>query len=415
MSSRLTILLPLKGRPLHTLRFFWDAERRRLPYKFLVADGEVHPAIAAVFERARTVFPHLDVDYVRFPDDVGLPQFFAKMAAAARMVPTPYVMQADNDDFLVKSGLDHSIEWLSAHADFASYGGGIGGFSLDRHGAALPTVAGAPDHVTFRYGPNYLPRDLSAPAAAERVRQGFNAHALYYHVFRADVLANILAELQALNFSDSEIHETFFCMRALSLGKSRLDGTVMSYFRQMGTSGAHRGGDWVSHLLRSRFTADFDAMAAAIASAVARTDGGDAKTVAEDIRNLYADKLRNDLRAWYGAPPRARSRYHPVSVVKHVLLSLRLGWLLDFYRRTRAPKSVDPAARDARYQAERATLLAELKRQGAADTYVAAFAREWADIEASFDEQAFLAFVRAQAPELLATNGAARPPQGLAA
>jgi glycosyltransferase domain-containing protein len=418
MASRLTILLPLKGRHLHTLRFFWDAERRGLPYRFVVADGEVHPAVARLFDRAQTVFPNLDIDYVRCPDDVSFSHFFAKMATVARMVRTPYVMQIDNDDFLVMSGLDGSMEFLDSNPDFVSHGGGIGGFSLDSTGAALPKVVGAPDHMTFRYGTDYLPRDFSASSAAERARDGFRTYAIYYHVFRTEVLAKILAEIQALDFSDLEIHETFLCMRALTLGKCRLDGTVMSYFRQIGTSSAtaHRGHDWVGHLLRSRFTADFDAMVTAISDAIARVDGTDAVAAAEDIRNVYADKLRADLKAWYGrAPDAARSHYHPISIVKFVLNSLALRWTLDLYRRKLAARNLDPSRRDARYQTERARVLEELKRQGATDSYVATFAREWAAIEASLDEKTFVAFVRAQAPELLHEVHSARRSEDLAA
>jgi glycosyltransferase domain-containing protein len=418
MSSRLTILLPLKGRPLHTLRFFWDAARRRLPYRFVVGDGEVHPAIAAVFERARTVFPHVDVDYVRFPDDVSFSHFFVKMATIADMVRTPYVMQIDNDDFLVRSGLEHSMEFLDRNPDFVSHGGGIGGFSIDPAGAALPKVVGAPEHLTFRYGENYVPRDLSEPLAAERVRDGFKRYAIYYHVFRTDVLAKVLAEIRTLDFSDLELHETYFCMRALTLGKSRLDGTTMSYFRQIGTSSAtaHRGYDWVGHLLRSRFTADFDAMVETIAIAIAKADGCDSKAAAESLRNLYGEKLRADLRVWYGRRPyQPRSRYHPISLAKVALRSLALGWTLELYRRRKAAWRLDPARRDAQYRAERTELLNELSRHGATASYVAAFAQEWSAIEASLDEPSFLAFLRAQAPELLDNAAVLRQAEDLAA
>jgi len=418
MASRLTILLPLKGRPLHTLRFFWDAERRRLPYRFVVADGEVHPVVARLFDRARTVFPNLDIEYVRCPDDLTFSHFFAKMAAIARMVRTPYAMQIDNDDFLVMSGLNHSMEFLDSHPDFVSHGGGIGGFSLDCTGAALPKVVGAPNHMTFRYGPDYLPRDFSAPSAAERARAGFRTYAIYYHVFRTEVLAKILAEIHALDFSDLEIHETFLCMRALTLGKCQLDGTVMSYFRQIGTSSAtaHRGHDWVGHLLRSRFTADFDAMVTAISDAITRADGTDAAAAAEDIRNVYADKLRADLKARYGRAPYApRPHYHPISIAKFVLNSLALGWTLDLYRRKMAARNLDPTRRDARYQTERAGVLDELKGRGATDSYVSTFAREWAAIEASLEEKTFVAFVRAQAPELLQEVHSVCRPKDLAA
>jgi hypothetical protein len=207
-------------------------------------------------------------------------------------------------------------------------------------------------------------------------------------------------------------------MRALTLGKCRLDGATMSYFRQIGTSSAtaHRGHDWVGHLLRSRFTADFDAMVQTIAIAIAKADGCDAKEAAESLRNLYAEKLRADLRVWYGRRPYEwRSRYHPISLAKVALRSLALGWTLELYRRRKASWRLDPARRDAQYQAERTELLSELIRHGATASYVAAFAQEWSAIEASLDERPFLAFLRAQAPELLDNAAMLRQAEDLAA
>jgi hypothetical protein len=46
MAPRLTIVMPLKGRHLFTFRFLWHANRMRLPYRFLIADGQVNEAVA---------------------------------------------------------------------------------------------------------------------------------------------------------------------------------------------------------------------------------------------------------------------------------------------------------------------------------------------------------------------------------
>src|SRR6516165_4890691 len=80
MEPRLTIVLPLKGRPLFTLRFLWHANRARLPYRFLVADGEVHPELAKLLENSQKTFPALDLEYIRYPDDIDFKRYYAKMA-----------------------------------------------------------------------------------------------------------------------------------------------------------------------------------------------------------------------------------------------------------------------------------------------------------------------------------------------
>ena len=103
---RLTIVLPLKGRHLFTLRFLWHANEARLPYRFLVADGQAHAELARLLENSRKVFPALDVEYIRYPEDIDFQHYYAKMADALQRVRTPYVKVADNDDFLAHAGLE---------------------------------------------------------------------------------------------------------------------------------------------------------------------------------------------------------------------------------------------------------------------------------------------------------------------
>ena len=50
MTQRLTIVMPLRGRPLFTLRFLWHANAARLPYKFILADGEVRPELSRLLD-----------------------------------------------------------------------------------------------------------------------------------------------------------------------------------------------------------------------------------------------------------------------------------------------------------------------------------------------------------------------------
>src|SRR5437763_4046704 len=97
--SELTILLAVKGRHLHTLRFLWHANRCRMPYHFLVADGAACEPLARLLENAGAIFPDLSIEYVRYPDDVDYQAYFRKLTDAASRVRTEYVMQVDNDDF----------------------------------------------------------------------------------------------------------------------------------------------------------------------------------------------------------------------------------------------------------------------------------------------------------------------------
>ena len=323
-------------------------------------------------------------------------------------------MQADNDDFLMRSGVDWCVDFLDANPNYASCGGGIGGFSLAASSdTAMASVAGSLEHFAFRYGPHYEPRDLSAASAAQRIRTCANEFGpLYYGVFRAEALASITAECAEIGFSDLELHEAFFSLRALSLGAARSEGSVVSYLRQMGTSlqGSYKGQDWVGHLLRSRFTSDFDAMAMRIAAAVARSDGTNPSEFVDEIREIYGNKLRGDLRHRYRSDPPARAMYHPLSLIKRGLRLMSLGSILRLYRdaaeRHYAARKAGPGI-----DREREMFFERLRACGATDDYVARFRQELTTAEDVVREAEFIFFVRQHAPEFLVGVAADSTPQ----
>ena len=252
VSPRLTIVLPLKGRPLFTLRFLWHANRLRLPYRILIADGEVHPAIAQLLENSRDVFPELDIEYVRYPNDVDFSHFFAKMADALTRVRTPYAMLADNDDFLGFAGIERSLDFLESHTDYVASAGRIAGFSVY---SGLNNPSGGLIGRLNRLCMYFAAEDIDSSSVAERLRQGALRLWIYYAVCRTEALAAICREIAEIDFTDLLLHELFHIMRALSLGKIHADRTTVSYFRQYGTSSiAVSNRDWVRSLLRGRFT-----------------------------------------------------------------------------------------------------------------------------------------------------------------
>jgi glycosyltransferase domain-containing protein len=411
MQKSLTILLPLKGRPLHTLRFLWHADRERFPYKFLIADGQVHSAIAKILENAAGTFPNLDIEYVRYPDDVNFSRFYQKMADACARVRTPYLMQVDNDDFLVRSGIDRCVEFLETHPDFASYGGGIGGFALDEPTIpAFAQVSGRLWRLSYRYLANYIARDISDPSAAERIRKAFWCPPLYYNVFRTEALRTINSEIAELDFSDLELHEVYFCARALSLGKCRMDRSVVSYLRQKGTSMdlSMAGKDWAYHLLRNRFSSDFQAMVNRIVSVVSGAENVDPIAFAEEVRELYADKLRSDLHARYGRRKRKSSDSRAKRFLKQNFPELtgRLQRLRSRWRAFRRRNGLT---------ADREEFVNQLRTDGASEDYIAIYNRELSTVVDAVDNPEFIAFVRKSAPALLLANDPITGSRALAA
>lgn len=380
-TPRLTIILPLKGRHLFTLRFLWHANRARLPYRFLIADGQVHAALAALLENSHSLFPELDVDYIRYPDDIDFSRFFAKLHDALQRVQTPYVMIADNDDFLAFSGIERSLDFLDQSPDYVCCGGGLAGFSV-YSGLDNPNdgLVGPVNRFAYRYTPFDRSEDYSSESAVERLRQGSRNWWSYYAVFRTDALATIWREGVEIDFSDLQLFEFFCAMRTLTLGKARSDGSTIAYLRQYGTSmRSSLRKDWVHHLLRSRFTSDFNTMIARISAIAAASDGVDAAQVDEMLRSICDEWLRAFLKVNYGS----------LQSVKQML-------------RDRGPGLVNWLLKRRRYfiDGERSALVSSLRSDGAAETYILKFQQELAAIEMVLSGADFANFIHPHISQL---------------
>lgn len=375
MSPRLTIVLPLKGRFLFTLRFIWYANRARLPYRFIVADGQVHPALAEILENSHKHFPELDIEYIRYPDDIDFSHYFAKTADALQRVKTPYVMMVDNDDFLVASGIERSLDFLDGNADYVCCGGGIGGFSVHSpRGGKNAGVIGPLNKISFRYMPYDRSSDFDSSSVTERLVLGLRNSWSFYAVFRSPDLLRIWRDIVEMDLSDLQLHEKFCAMRTLTLGKARSDPSTIGYMRQYWTTmRSAYAKDWVHHLLRNRFSTDFSEIINRISRVAAQADGIDQSIVAERLRQRVEPWLRDFLQLNYGLSGTVRQ------YLRDRVPSL-LTWL-----KTRRRISVP---------FERKVILAKLRDNGATDAYLQAFKRELAEIEDVVRGDAFRAFLR---------------------
>jgi len=379
-SPRLTILMPLRGRHLFTLRALWHANKARLPYKFILADGQVHPRLASILENSREIFPDIDVEYIRYPDDDSFSRFFTKMRDAISRVCTPYVMCVDNDDFLAFTGIERSMDFLDRNPDYVCCGGGLAGFAVysGLYGSRSGLV-GPLNRVSYRYTFLDKSMDFSSPSASKRLAAGSRNWWTYYAVFRTDAQQTLWREIEQINFSDLQLHELFCAMRTLTLGKARSDGTTIAYLRQYNTSqlSAFKE-DWVHHLLRSQFSSDFTAMIDIVSAAAAAADEEAQPAIAEMLRRICDEWLRGFLRQSYGTSQSIKQfiRRHAPFVVRWVKNRRRL-----FVSR------------------ERAALFTKLAADAASEAYIAAFRREFETIEQVLTGPDFADFIANYAPE----------------
>ncbi len=215
MVARLTIIVPVCGSPFVD-RFI----RQRTPYEIVLV-----------------------------PNQGGL-EYFTKVAEALKRVSTPYVMRADDDDFLGVSGIERCLDFLDRNPDFVAAAGQTAGFSV--RGPAAPLYGAINRRYLY-----YRAEDLSQATAHDRLIAGANKLWVYYAVHRTPALQTVTQDIADIGFSDLLLYEAFHTMRTLTLGKVHLDDKCISYFRQYGTStSAASSRTWPGRFLRSGFTSD---------------------------------------------------------------------------------------------------------------------------------------------------------------
>jgi glycosyltransferase domain-containing protein len=374
MTPRLTVVMPLKGRLLFTFRFLWHANKMRLPYRFLIADGNVKEAVAQRLENSRNDFPELDIEYVRYPDDVGYSQFFAKMSDVMQRVRTPYATMADNDDFLGFDGIERALDFLEANKDYVCARGQQVGFSVySGAGKSRGAICGKFNRVS-RVSIKHDFLEAAAPSATERLRQTGLYHRLYHAIYRTPALVQICREAAEIDFSDLMLYEDFHTLRALTLGRAHTNKGAISRYYQVGTGISYQPlRDWARHLLHSHFTSDAHATVKRIASAAANADGTDAAAIAEDVWAILECRYRNFLMMNYG----------PLARIKR---AMRKSW----------PRTVHYVLNRPRFSVgrERAAVFSQLRNAGAGPEVLERVRGELAAIECALSPDAFAIFAR---------------------
>ena len=125
LADKLTIILPLKGRPLFTIRYFLYMEAVKCPFKILIADGSLDEENKKVIDENKHRWPNVSFEYYRFPPDNTLLDFQKKMIGILGKVTTPYVMWNSNDDFYVIDTMLECVKFLEGDVkqEYVGFGG----------------------------------------------------------------------------------------------------------------------------------------------------------------------------------------------------------------------------------------------------------------------------------------------------
>ncbi len=383
-NRELTIVLTLKGRYLHTLRWLWHANRTNLPYHIIIADGEVHPTIDRLLSNP-AIFPNLSYEYHRY-EDRTIRDYYFKRSDVLGKVDTPYVMMSDNDDFLLPFGIDKAMAFLKASPEYVCAGGGIPGFSIDVKSSEIPNVVGSVKSFSYRYISNqwYQCRDLDHESVSVRViKEIRNPLSVHYNVYRTQPLRVISGEV--LEHNPSLIFcEMYSAMRTVTLGKVKSDPSYFTYIRQQGSSQyIGYSNDLIDDLLRLSLGEKLKIMGAKVALEAARSDGCNPTVIQEQIFDAYADQIRQTLGS--------------------ALLRYRFPRLFALKQRFRTIPKFHLIPNALQCRLDLAKIWRQLKADRADSETLAAHAAELSDVSVTLQADSFIKFISLNATDLLAT------------
>ncbi len=385
MNPPLTVVLTLKGRYLHTLRWLIYANKISLPYHIIIADGEVNPSINRLLS-TQSNFPNISYRYIK-SEDIDISAFYAKWANAIRMVNTPYVMMSDNDDFLLPSGIDKAIDLLNSSPEYICSGGRVPGFSLKGDSSSpWHNVTGKIKSWSYRYAPNYLYecRNFDNNLCYQRVLEQLNKPlSVHYCIYRTNALQKITSELE--QHSPSFLFcELYTMIRTMSLGKVHNNPRFLTYLRQQDSSSklGYSDDDLLDCIINSSLALDFNRMVRTVAKESGEHDNIDPELLMEKFYAAYLQQLRVLL-------ANRLLRYRFIRLYKLKLLSLKIK------------QKVTSLLSIFHNESDSQIILKRLHKDGATKISVDTQLLELERVASTIEDGKFESYIEENAPELI--------------
>lgn len=191
------------------------------PYRILIADGGEDPGIE---RRLRTPdgFPRLRYEYLRYPVDADVTAYYRKLADVVARVTTPYVMLADNDDFLLLEPAEGCCDALDGDAGVVSCGGRR---VVLRVQSSTKELLAVPRGTAYEARLDERPKTVDGDTPAARMSyflRHVQRHCLWscwYAVHRTEALAAALGFAQRHTFRDPVAHELHVHLALLCRGR----------------------------------------------------------------------------------------------------------------------------------------------------------------------------------------------------
>lgn len=307
INDELTILLTIKGRHLHTLRWLWHANRIGLPFHVYIADGQPNKTLVDLLSQKDT-FPNLSYQHELYEDN-DFSCYYKKIEDGLSRVNTEFVMLSDNDDFVLPSSIEKSITFLKHNLNHVGASGRMGWFHLSNTQKDSPRqLVGTPAYLFPNTG-GYAPRNIDHNSPRSRVISGLTPFTVtYYSAFRTKQLSIAARECSQINFYSLNNVEMFFHLRMLCFGSIHIDGRLASYIRQKGTSSGTGNYDIFEKVLDGSHSYDIRRLIQLISKRACEKDKEEQR-MANELFAMFKDRIIERIRVEFPFVPRLLRRF----------------------------------------------------------------------------------------------------------
>jgi glycosyltransferase domain-containing protein len=192
MNRKLTLLLCLKDRSEYSKS--WIANNIYEEFEYIVADGSADNKNQIIFNANK----NKNVKYIKYSFDKDIKTYINKVVDALDKVNTPYVMRVDNDDILLKEGLDLCIKTLDKEPSYKIAQANIRGIFMKSHTLENPKYVCVP-------GLKEDFKDLVGLNGIDGIKNVMSPYRqLWYGIYAIDVYKDIWS-----NILESEIKNVF--------------------------------------------------------------------------------------------------------------------------------------------------------------------------------------------------------------
>jgi glycosyltransferase domain-containing protein len=248
--NQLTILLAVSGRDQCTERWLSYMEAIKFDGKIIIADGKNNGNALNIYKNFKPN-SNLKLSFLQFDTGDSYLKYYELMRDSIEHVSTKYLLLADNDDFIIPSGIKNICSTMVQNNELISVGGRVGNFQID--GGSNNAYG---KKFEFLNGYKYERFD-DVDNISEHITNTFKSfQPYYYNVFKTEILHKIFTEIVELNFRELYIMEFFIYLRMFTLGKSIILPNQFHLIRQRGTSQTSGNFDHFEALVKSNIPND---------------------------------------------------------------------------------------------------------------------------------------------------------------